>query len=273
MTVVSILFFLASFLMIQTLIKGQDSPGFRAFRKRIYEIIEASKKGDTVSKIYDIFMLIVIVMSLVPLCLKKVPFFLRPMELICTLIFCADYLLRWFTADFKLPDKKWPFLWYPFTLFAIMDFLSLIPTLLQINVDARLLIPWFDTLRVLRVSRTFKVFRYSKQFKMITSVVHRQRKPLYSVMILALGYIFVSGLVMFTMEGQSFKTFFDALYWATTALTTVGYGDIYPKTILGKLVSMVSSIMGIAVVALPAGIITSGYMEELNSRSTEEDTQ
>lgn len=84
-----------------------------------------------------------------------------------------------------------------------------------------------------------------------------------AVCTLALGYIIVSALIVFNVEGDSFETFFDAIYWATVSLTTVGYGDIYPVTTAGRIITMISSIFGIAIVALPAGIITAGYMEAL----------
>jgi voltage-gated potassium channel len=92
----------------------------------------------------------------------------------------------------------------------------------------------------------------------------KEKVALTSVCYMALGYIFVSALVMFSVEPDSFDTLFDAVYWATTALTTVGYGDIYPVTTTGRIVSMVSSILGIAFVALPSGIITAGYIKEIN---------
>jgi len=77
-------------------------------------------------------------------------------------------------------------------------------------------------------------------------------------------YIIVSALIIFNIEGDSFATFFDAIYWATVSLTTVGYGDIYPVTTAGRIITMISSIFGIAIVALPAGILTAGYMDALN---------
>lgn len=86
-----------------------------------------------------------------------------------------------------------------------------------------------------------------------------------AVLYLAIGYIFVCTLIIFNVEPDSFNTFFDAIYWATISLTTVGYGDIYPITTLGRIITMVSSFMGIAIVALPAGIITAGYMKEIES--------
>ena len=85
-----------------------------------------------------------------------------------------------------------------------------------------------------------------------------------AVCILSGGYILLSALIMFQVEPESFKTFFDAIYWAVVTLTTVGYGDLYPVSDIGRVVSMISSVMGIAIVALPTGIITAGYMSELN---------
>lgn len=77
---------------------------------------------------------------------------------------------------------------------------------------------------------------------------------------LAIGYIVISAIIMFNVEPESFKSFFDAVYWATVSLTTVGYVDIYPVTVLGRIVAMFSSFFGIAVVALPVGIVTAEYL-------------
>ena len=79
-------------------------------------------------------------------------------------------------------------------------------------------------------------------------------------------------MVVFNVEPNTFGNYFDAVYWATVSLTTMGYGDIYPVTVAGKIVTMISSFMGIAIVALPAGIITTGLMEELNEAKNAEKT-
>lgn len=95
-----------------------------------------------------------------------------------------------------------------------------------------------------------------------------------AVCLLAIGYILVSALVIFNVEPESFKSFFEAIYWATVSLTTVGYGDIYPVSALGRIITMVSSVFGIAIVALPAGIITAGYMTELQkSKEADKDIE
>ena len=86
---------------------------------------------------------------------------------------------------------------------------------------------------------------------------------------MAVAYVLISALIIFNVEPDSFGNYFDAIYWATVSLTTMGYGDIYPVTAAGRVVTMISSIMGIAIVAMPAGIITSGFMDELNKQKKE----
>ena len=117
--------------------------------------------------------------------------------------------------------------------------------------------------RAFRVFRAFKMFRYSKSVRIIVSVFKKSRESLIAVGTLAIAYIIISALIVFNVEPESFNTFFDAIYWATVSLTTVGYGDIYPVTTIGRIVTMISSVFGIAIVALPAGIITAGYMNEI----------
>ena len=123
----------------------------------------------------------------------------------------------------------------------------------------------FRLLRTFRVFRVFKAVRYSKNIMLILSVLKRQKDSLLVVLWLALAYVLVSALVIFNVEPQTFDSFFDAVYWATISLTTMGYGDIYPVSTAGQVITMLSSVLGIAIVALPASIITTGYMKEVNS--------
>lgn len=102
------------------------------------------------------------------------------------------------------------------------------------------------------------------------SVFKKQRRALLCVGTLAIAYILVSALVIYNVEPDSFDTFFSAVYWATVSLTTVGYGDIYPITTIGRIVTMISALFGIAIVALPAGIITAGYINEISNPSDSE---
>ncbi len=235
-------------------------------RKRIFEIIDTSKEDDRLGNAYDIFMMVVIIASLVPLAFKEDYPAFQFIDKIALIVFIIDYFLRLVTADYKL-EKKWgSFFVYPLTPMAIIDLLCILPSLNLISGGFRIL-KVFRLFRTLRVFRVFKAIRYSKSIKMILTVFKTQKKPLMTVGILAIAYILISALVIFNVEPDSFNNFFDAVYWATVSLTTVGYGDIYPVTTIGRIVTMVSSIFGIAIIALPSGIITAGFMEQLSASS------
>ena len=142
---------------------------------------------------------------------------------------------------------------------AIIDLLSILPSVTTANHALRV----FRILRLFKTFRIFKAFRYSKNITIITNVLKNERDALATVGVLALSYIFVTALIVFQVEPQTFDDFFGAIYWATVSLTTVGYGDIYPVSQIGQVISMISSFLGIAVVALPSGIIISGYQAEI----------
>lgn len=233
-------------------------------RKRIFQIIEIAEDNDILSRIYDIFMMLVIVASLAPLVTKQTNSILTYLDLITVCIFSIDYIARWITADHLLKKGKLSFIQYPFTILAIIDLLSMLPSISILGKGFKVL-KMFRLLRTLRVLRVFKVVRYSRNIHILTSVIKRQKNALALVGVLALGYILTCALIMFNAEPNTFDTFFDAIYWATVSLTTVGYGDIYAVSNFGKIITMVSSLFGIAIVALPAGIITAGYMEVIES--------
>ena len=180
-----------------------------------------------------------------------------------TIIFIVDYVLRFITADYKLNKGKISFVLYPFTFMAIIDLLSILPSITLLNNGLRLF-KIFRLIRTLRVFRIFKSFRYSKNIQMVVNVFKRQKEALTVVCLLAGGYILICALIIFNVEPETFNSFFDAVYWATVSLTTVGYGDIFAVSTAGKIITMISAVFGIAIVALPAGIITAGYMEEIN---------
>ena len=240
-------------------------------RKRIYEIIEKAESKDIISAIYDYFMMLVIVVSLIPLAFKSETTVFFVIDKVTVSIFIVDYILRWLTADYKFGKKSiWSFVRYPFSKMALVDLVSILPSLTVVNSGFKLL-RVLRMIRAMRVLRVFKAMRYSKSFRIIGNVLHSSKDSLIAVCVLAGGYIMISALIIFNVEPNSFKSFFDAVYWATVSLTTVGYGDIYPVSKLGRLITMISSIFGIAIVALPAGIITAGYMNEINkAQETEE---
>lgn len=237
-------------------------------RKRLYEIIEVSQNGDRISTAYDIAMMIAIIASIIPLAFKNPHIFFSYIDIVTVTLFIVDYIFRFSTADYKLEKGVKSFIIYPFTPMAIIDLLSILPGISILSSGFKLLrlIRIFRTFRVFRV---FKTFRYSKSIMIIVKVVKYSKDALLAVCTFAIGYILVSALVIFNVEAESFDTFFDAIYWATVSLTTVGYGDIYPVSTIGRVITMISSLFGIAIVALPAGIITAGYIEVLNDEQSE----
>lgn len=238
-------------------------------RKRLYEIIEAANAADQLtlsnldlaSVVYDVIIISAVLLSIFPLALKQEPEIFEVIDKGCAGIFIVDYLLRLSTADFKYGKKTLSsFLRYPFSFMAIVDLLSILPSLSLISNPFSM----FRAFRLLRAFRIFKVFRYSTTMRMLMRVFRESRRALFAVFSLAVGYILISALAIFSVEGDTFDNFFEAVYWATVSLTTMGYGDIYPVTILGRAVTMLSSVVGIAIVALPSGIITAGYIREVN---------
>ena len=240
-------------------------------RKRIYEVIEASDGEDKASSIYDLFMIFIIVFSLIPLAFKKEIYAFQIIDKVCAVIFIIDYILRWITADYKFNKKSIvSFIRYPISAMAIIDLLSIFPSLSILGNGFKIL-RIMRMLRAMRVLRVFKAARYSKSVQIIIGVFKKSKEPLIAVGTLAVIYVLISALIIMNVEPESFNSFFDAIYWATVSLTTMGYGDIYPVTTIGRIVTMLSSGLGIAIVALPSGIITAEYLSELQRRKEEEE--
>lgn len=237
-------------------------------RRRIYEIIEPSSDGDKISKVYDVLMMLTIVISLIPLAFKETNTIFLWIDRISAAVFIIDYVLRLMTADYKLHEDVRSFFLYPITPMAVIDLISILPSLIMLNEGFRL----FRILRLMRslkVLRALKFLRYSKSYYIIVNVFKKQKKVLGAVGTMAVAYILISALVVFNAEPEAFDSFFDAVYWATISLTTVGYGDIYPVTTVGRVVTMVSSLFGVAIIALPSGVITAGYLAEFNEDKEE----
>lgn len=234
-------------------------------RKRLFEIIESAKDNDKASNAYDLFMMLTILASIAPLAFKTEYRAFVIIDKIATSIFIVDYFLREITADHKLKRGAISFLLYPITPLALIDMLCILPSLSIISSSFRLL-KIFRLLRTFRVFRIFKAVRYSKSIVVIKNVFKNSKRPLFTVGLLAIGYVLISALVIFNAEPETFDTFFDAVYWATVSLTTMGYGDIYPVTTIGRIITMISSAFGIAIIALPSGIITAGLMEEISNK-------
>lgn len=238
-------------------------------REKIFNLIEPNGAETKASKCYDFFMIFVILLSIIPLAFKDETELFIIIDKVTVVIFIIDYILRLVTADYKLKRGNSSYLRYIFTPMAIVDLLSILPSILLFNKSLKLL-KVLRLARSLKVLKVFKSFRYSKSITIIIRVFKREKEALFVVGGLAIGYILITALILFNVEPDTFRNFFNAVYWATISLTTVGYGDIFAISTIGKTITMISSFMGIAIVALPAGIITAGYMEEVSGNNSEE---
>lgn len=246
-------------------------------RKQLYQIIEKDDGTSLWSHIYDVFMLCMIILSVVPLMFWEEYQTFRWIEIVTTVMFIVDYLMRWATADMKLGKGIKSFVLYPISFWAIIDLLSILPSFNILSETFKVA----RTARILKIFRLLKALRYSSQMLIFFTVLKKERKVLGSVLLFAVCYIFVTALIMFNVEPRfnpnsgeaTFTTFFDALYWSAVTLTTVGYGDMCPATDAGRMISMLSAMFGIAIIALPSGIITASYIDELKALKNEKLTE
>ena len=240
----------------------------KPFLKQLYEIIEPADdaEGTVWSSIHDSIMLVCIVVGMVPLAVKSDAVVFHIIDKATVTVFIIDYLMRLVTAEQKLHQGIRSYVFYPFYPMAIIDLLSILPSLIALNAG-------FKALRLLRIIRTlkvfrgFKYFRYSKNVDRIMYVLKGQSKSLTAVFSLATFYVLFTALIMFNIEPDTFENFFAAIYWSAISLTGVGYGDITPVSAVGRMFTVLSAFVGVAIIALPSGIITAGYLDVLHNEN------
>lgn len=229
-------------------------------KKRLYEIVEASHNKDIASRAYDIIILVCVIVGLYPLAIKVETTATRVIDLITACVFLLDYIARVYTADYKMGYKSYKsYLYYAFSPMAIIDLLSIVPVL-ALPFPASNTIALF---RLFRVFRLLKLARYSKSLVVIEQVIRKVKRQLVAVLGLVLAYILAVSLIIFQIEPDLFDTIFDAVYWAAISITTIGYGDITPTSDFGRIATVLSALVGVAVIALPTGIITAAYTDEI----------
>ncbi len=239
-------------------------------KQKIYDIIENGNEHPGLNRAYTVFMLICIVLSLIPLGYKESTATLIALDRVTVTIFIVDYILRLFTADCKYGQGAVSYVKYPFSPLAVIDLLAILPSLTIVNrsLIALRMIRVFRLIRTVRLSKMMRIAkfaRYSKSASILGRVIVKSKDSLLMITALALGYVLATALIIFNVEPQTFDNFFEAMYWATVSLTTVGYGDIYAVSEVGRAITMLSSFVGIAIIALPSGIITAEYVRELES--------
>ncbi len=234
-------------------------------RQNIRDMYDGESK---ISSYYDVMMMIVIAVSLIPLIFKKEATILLRIDHITVTLFIIDYILRWFTAGLQFKRGWKSYFLYPVSPWAILDLVCILPSFQVIASGFRIL-KIARLFRTLRVFRAIKLFRNAKSLRIIIDVISDQWRALMTVLALACAYVLIVALVMFNVEPNTFHNFFHTIYWASISLTTIGYGDVYPQSIIGQAFTIASSFVGVAIIALPSGIIAGGFMEEINKPKEE----
>lgn len=240
------------------------------WRKKIYDVLEPGIREGSLSRIYDIFMIVVIILCTIPLMVRETNAVFDVFDGIAVTVFSIDYILRLVTADYYFKDHRFrSFLRYPVSPLAIVDLLSILPFISPLHNGFRAL----RLLRLIIALRVIALLRYSKSVQILKRVFQRQKEALLAVFGFTLAYILITAIIMFQIEPDTFGNFLNAFYWATVSLATVGYGDITAVSAMGRLFTILSTFVGIAVIALPAGVVTAGYLEEIRILNEEKEAK
>jgi voltage-gated potassium channel len=248
-------------------------------RQRIFNVIDEKNKETSLSRTFDFFIIGLITLNVVAIILESFESIsltykqeLYYFEIFSVAVFTVEYLLRILTADLKYPNKTifgatTSFITSPL---ALVDFFAILPTYLPlfIPIDLR----FIRILRLLRITRLFKINRYSRSLKLIGDVFKEKRSDLGITAFVTFILLVIASTLMYHIEGQeqpqAFPNIVASFWWAVATLTTVGYGDVYPITAWGKFISGIIALLGIGLVALPTGILSSAFIEKINNKKT-----
>lgn len=242
-------------------------------RKRLFELIEIGSNYDVWCWGYDFFNTFTIILNLTVsimytfdnMELKYGPLLLT-LERLTVAFFAVDFLLRVFTAKYLYPDVSEPrAIWKYLTSFSgIVDMLSFIPYYMPFFFPAGAVA--FRMLRIIRIFRLFRINAYYDSLNVITEVIVGKKQQLMSSVFIILILMLSSSLCMYSLENKAqpevFTNAFSGIWWAASTLLTVGYGDIYPVTTMGKIFGIFIAFLGVGMVAIPTGIISAGFVDQ-----------
>lgn len=247
-------------------------------KQRIFQIIEKAKPGDIPSQVFDHSIEVLIVLNIAAVILESFSnikttysHLFTTFELFSVIVFTEEYLLRVWTADLRFPQKTKmkARIAFIFSGMAIIDLLAILPFYvpLTLRIDLRVL----RILRLTRILRVLKLGRYSKSLALIGRVLKRSKADLAVTLFITFLLLLLASSLMYFVENPAqpdkFPNIIASAWWTIITLTTVGYGDVYPITVIGKILGGIIALLGIGLVALPTGIISSGFMEEIRSNS------
>jgi len=251
-------------------------------RKGLFEVLEKDDGDNRLSRRFDLFIMIMIFLNMIAVIMEtvdavyvKYDSLFEWFEIISVIVFTLEYAGRIWTCTlierYSHPIKgRIQFILSPIGL---IDLLAILPFYLPfiMSIDGRIL----RLLRLFRLVRIFKMGRYSTAFRMIANVLNRRKEELLVTLTIVLLVLVLASSLMYYVEHEvqpeAFSSIPATMWWGVATLTTVGYGDVYPITSIGRVLGAFIAIMGIGIFALPAGIIASGFEAEIRKKSEEKD--
>lgn len=245
-------------------------------RKRLFEILEVGNDFDYVSRAYDLLNAFTIILNLCVSIMYTYPEIraltgnmLLWLEEITVAFFAVDFVLRVWTARFLYPgeEEKTAVRKYLLSFTGIIDILSFVPYYLPVFFPTGTVA--FRMIRIVRIFRLFRINSYYDSLNVITEVIRGKRQQLISSVFIILILMIASSLFMYSLENAAqpdvFQNAFSGIWWAASTLLTVGYGDIYPITIWGKVFGICITFLGVGMVAIPTGIISAGFVDQYST--------
>ena len=250
--------------------KGRN---FEEFRQKLFKMVSVGYLGDSISITYDILGTVSLVLNLAAAFLSTFESLragygtaFDQIEKWTVLFFAIDYILRLVCAKCLYPDRSEPMavILFVFSLVGIIDLLSFLPYYLPVFFPAGA--ASFRMFRVARIFRLFRINAYYDSLNVITAVIKSKAQQLLSSMFIIAVMMLASSLCMYSLEHDAqpgvFENAFSGIWWAASTLLTVGYGDIYPVTAMGKFFGILLAFLGVGMVAIPTGIISAGFVEQ-----------
>ena len=247
-----------------------------AFKKRIFDIIQIGNKNDLPSSLFDWFIVLIIILNILTVFLDTFeelsglkPLF-RVTETVTVSVFCIEYILRIWTAGYLYPNKKGVKAQLNFlhSFDGIIDLLTILPFFFLDGIIV------FRMLRVVRIFHLFRVNAHYDSFHVITSVLIEKKNQIISSVFIIIVLMLASSLGIYSAEHdaqpEAFRNAFSGIWWSVSTLLTVGYGDIYLITVIGKIMAILIAFLGVGVVAIPTGIISAGFVEQYTKKQNSE---
>ncbi len=258
----------------------EQQPQASAIRRKIFALFSEETRDKGFPKYFNYFIMTLILVNVVTMILETVKVIYEPyhtyfhaFELFVIAVFTCEYIMRILTADLAFPcgNRLKSILKYMFSFYGLIDLLAILPFYMPFTkLDLRIV----RTLRLLRFLRLFKITRYNNSMELIKSVMSEKRSELGVTCFVIIIVMIIASFLMFYAENAAqpdhFPNVLACIWWSIVTLTTVGYGDVFPVTGIGRFIGGVIAFLGIGLVALPTGIISAGFLEKLNEKNKEE---